>query len=239
MPLVAKGEVKGVLEIFHREFLDMDEERKSFLNMLAGQAALAIDNALMFESLEKANVELIMAYDATIEGWSQALELRDQETQGHSARVLDLTLQLSTYMRLPENDMQDIRRGVLLHDIGKMGIPDAILHKPGPLTDEEWEVMRKHPQYAFDMLAPIVYLRNSLDIPYSHHEKWDGTGYPRHLKGETIPLAARLFSIVDVYDALTSDRPYRKAWSKEKTIEYISGESGKHFDPRVVDSSSA
>ena len=236
VPLVAKGEVKGVLEIFHREFLDMDEERKSFLNMLAGQAALAIDNALMFESLEKANVELIMAYDATIEGWSQALELRDQETQGHSARVLDLTLQLSTYMQLPENDTQDIRRGVLLHDIGKMGIPDAILHKPGPLTDDEWEVMRKHPQYAFDMLAPIVYLRNSLDIPYSHHEKWDGTGYPRHLKGETIPLAARLFSIVDVYDALTSDRPYRKAWSKEKTMEYISGESGKHFDPRVVDS---
>jgi HD-GYP domain-containing protein (c-di-GMP phosphodiesterase class II) len=236
VPLVAKGEIKGVLEIFHRESLNMDEERKSFLEMLAGQAALAIDNALMFESLEKANVELIMAYDATIEGWSQALELRDQETQGHSARVLDMTLQLSAAMQLPENETQDIRRGVLLHDIGKMGIPDAILHKPGPLTDEEWEVMRKHPQYAFDMLAPIVYLRNSLDIPYCHHEKWDGTGYPRHLKSETIPLAARIFSIVDVYDALTSDRPYRKAWSKEKAIEYISGESGKHFDPRVVDS---
>ena len=235
VPLIAKGEVKGVLEIFHRGYLEMDEERKSFLEMLAGQAALAIDNALMFESLEKANVGLIMAYDATIEGWSQALELRDQETQGHSARVLDLTLQLAAAMNIPDNEAQDLRRGVLLHDIGKMGIPDAILHKPGPLTDEEWEVMRKHPQYAFDMLAPIVYLRNSLDIPYCHHEKWDGTGYPRHLKGETIPLAARIFSIIDVYDALTSDRPYRKAWLREKTIAYISEELGKHFDPRVVD----
>ncbi len=124
-------------------------------------------------------------------------------------------------MNLPDRETQDIRRGVLLHDIGKMGIPDSILHKPGQLTDDEWEVMRKHPQYAFDMLAPIVYLRNSLDIPYCHHEKWDGTGYPRRLKGETIPLAARIFSIVDVFDALTSDRPYRKAWSKEKTIKYI------------------
>jgi HD-GYP domain-containing protein (c-di-GMP phosphodiesterase class II) len=235
VPLTAKGEVKGVLEIFQRGPLDMDEERRSFLEMLAGQAALAIDNALMFESLEKANVELIMAYDATIEGWSQALELRDQETQGHSARVLELTLQLAAAMDLRDKESQDIRRGVLLHDIGKMGIPDSILHKPGQLTDEEWEIMRKHPQYAFDMLAPIVYLRNSLDIPYCHHEKWDGTGYPRQLKGETIPLAARIFSVVDVYDALTSDRPYRKAWSREKTIEHIIEQSGKHFDPRVVD----
>ncbi len=235
MPLMAKGEVKGVLEIFNRSPLEMNEEWKSFLEMLAGQAALAIDNALLFEGLEKANVELVMAYDATIEGWSQALELRDQETQGHSARVLDQTLRLASIMNLSDKEMQDIRRGVLLHDIGKMGIPDAILHKPGPLTEEEWETMRKHPKYAYDMLAPIVYLRNSLDIPYCHHEKWDGTGYPRHLKGETIPLAARIFSVVDVYDALTSDRPYRKAWSKEKTIEHIVGQSGKHFDPHVVD----
>jgi len=235
MPLIAKGEVKGVLEIFNRSPFDLDEERTSFLEMLAGQAALAIDNALLFESLEKANVELVMAYDATIEGWSQALELRDQETQGHSARVLELTLHLAAAMNLSDKETQDMRRGVLLHDIGKMGIPDAILHKPGPLTDEEWETMRKHPQHAYDMLAPIVYLRNSLDIPYCHHEKWDGTGYPRRLKGETIPLAARIFSVVDVYDALTSDRPYRSAWSKEKTIEYILEQSGKHFDPHIVD----
>ena len=235
VPLMAKGEVKGVLEIFNRSPLQIDEERRSFLEMLAGQAALAIDNALLFESLEKANVELVMAYDATIEGWSQALELRDQETQGHSARVLDLTLRLASAMKLSDKETQEVRRGVLLHDIGKMGIPDAILHKPGPLTEDEWVTMRKHPQHAYDMLAPIVYLRNSLDIPYCHHEKWDGSGYPRGLKGETIPLTARIFSVVDVYDALTSDRPYRGAWSKEKTVEYIIEQTGKHFDPHVVE----
>jgi GAF domain-containing protein len=234
-PLIAKGEVKGVLEIFHRAPLDLDEERTSFLEMLAGQAALAIDNALLFEGLERANVELTMAYDATIEGWSQALELRDQETQGHSSRVLELTLRLAAALGLSDKELKDIRQGVLLHDIGKMGIPDSILHKPGPLTDQEWEIMRKHPQYAYDMLAPIVYLRTSLDIPYCHHEKWDGTGYPRALKGETIPIAARIFSVVDVYDALTSDRPYRAAWSREEAIAYILEQSGKHFDPRIVE----
>ncbi|MCL4530215.1 MAG: GAF domain-containing protein [Chloroflexi bacterium] len=235
VPLVAKGEVKGVMELFHRARLDLDDERASFLDMLASQAALAVDNALLFESLEKANIELTMAYDATIEGWSQALELRDQETQGHSARVLDLALQLGAALGLSDRDLHDIRRGVLLHDIGKMGIPDSILHKPGPLTREEWTIMQKHPQYAYDMLAPIAYLRSALDIPYCHHEKWDGSGYPRGLKGETIPLAARLFAVVDVYDALTTDRAYRKAWSREKTIEYIISESGKHFDPAIVD----
>jgi HD-GYP domain-containing protein (c-di-GMP phosphodiesterase class II) len=234
-PLIAKGEVKGVLEIFHRTPLDLDEERTSFLEMLAGQAALAIDNALLFEGLERANVELTMAYDATIEGWSQALELRDQETQGHSSRVLELTLRLAAALGLSDKELKDIRQGVLLHDIGKMGIPDSILHKPGPLTDQEWEIMRKHPQYAYDMLAPIVYLRTSLDIPYCHHENWDGTGYPRALKGETIPIAARIFSVVDVYDALTSDRPYRAAWSREEAIAYILEQSGKHFDPRIVE----
>ena len=198
VPLIAKGEVKGVLEIFHRSPLDMDEERTSFLEMLAGQAALAVDNALLFESLEKANIELTMSYDATIEGWSQALELRDQETRGHSGRVLDLTLRLAEFMGLSGKEMQDIRRGVLLHDIGKMGIPDAILHKPGKLTDEEWEVMHKHPQFAYDMLLPIAYLRASLDIPYCHHEKWDGTGYPLGLKGETIPLPASVCAVAEV-----------------------------------------
>jgi HD-GYP domain-containing protein (c-di-GMP phosphodiesterase class II) len=235
LPLVAKGEVKGVLELFQRAPLELDDERKSFLEMLAGQAALAVDNAQLFEDLEKANIELTMAYDATIEGWSQALELRDQETQGHSDRVLDLTLRLAASMGLSDREMQAIRRGVLLHDIGKMGIPDAILHKPGPLTEEEWVTMRQHPQYAYDMLAPIVYLRNALDIPYSHHEKWDGSGYPRGLKAESIPLSARIFSVVDVFDALTSNRPYRGAWSRQKAIEHIGEQSGKHFDPHIVD----
>ncbi len=234
VPLMAKGEVKGVMELFHRARLDLDNERISFLDMLAGQAALAIDNALLFENLEKANIELTLAYDATIEGWSQALELRDQETQGHSIRVLDLTLRLGSVLGLSDRDLHDIRRGVLLHDIGKMGIPDSILHKAGPLTDEEWTIMRRHPQYAYDMLSSIAYLRSALDIPYCHHEKWDGTGYPRGLKGATIPLSARLFAVVDVYDALTNDRSYRKAWSKEKALEYITAESGGHFDPAIV-----
>jgi HD-GYP domain-containing protein (c-di-GMP phosphodiesterase class II)/uncharacterized protein YigA (DUF484 family) len=234
VPLIAKGEVKGVLEVFQRTALELDEERRSLLEILAGQAALAIDNAQLFEGLEKANLELTMAYDATIEGWSQALELRDQETQGHSNRVLELTLRLASAMGLPDGQLRDIRRGVLLHDIGKMGIPDVILRKPGPLSPEEWQIMRQHPQYAYNMLAPIVYLRNSIDIPYAHHEKWNGSGYPRGLKAETIPLAARIFSVVDVYDALTSNRPYRGPWSEEEAIEYIIEQSGHHFDPRIV-----
>jgi HD-GYP domain-containing protein (c-di-GMP phosphodiesterase class II) len=235
VPLLAKGEVKGVLELFHRAPIRFDEERRSLLEVLAGQAALAIDNAQLFEGLERANLELTMAYDATIEGWSQALELRDQETQGHSSRVLELTLSMASAIGLPDWQLRDIRRGVLLHDIGKMGVPDSILHKQGPLTPEEWQIMRQHPQYAFNMLAPIVYLRNALDIPYAHHERWNGQGYPRGLKGDTIPLPARIFSVVDVYDALISDRPYRKAWSEEKTLEYIVSQSGEHFDPQIVE----
>jgi HD-GYP domain-containing protein (c-di-GMP phosphodiesterase class II) len=129
----------------------------------------------------------------------------------------------------------DIRRGALLHDIGKMGVSDAILRKPGPLTDEEWVSMRKHPRFAYDMLTPITYLRKALDIPYCHHEKWDGTGYPRRLKGEQIPRVARIFAVVDVWDALTSDRPYRKAWSRKKALAYIRAQAGKHFDPEMVE----
>jgi HD-GYP domain-containing protein (c-di-GMP phosphodiesterase class II) len=126
------------------------------------------------------------------------------------------------------------RRGALLHDMGKLGIPDQILLKPGPLTDEEWVIMRKHPQYAYDMLSSIDYLRPALDIPYCHHEKWDGSGYPRGLKGEQIPIAARIFSIIDVWDALTSDRPYRPAWDRQRVIEYIENNSGMHFDPAIA-----
>lgn len=235
VPLIAKGEVKGVLEIFQRTPLRFDDERRSLLEVLAGQAALAIDNAQLFEGLERANLELTMAYDATIEGWSQALELRDQETRGHSSRVLELTLRMAAALGLPDWQLRDIRRGVLLHDIGKMGIPDAILHKPGPLSAEEWQIMRQHPQYAYNMLAPIVYLRNSLDIPYAHHEKWNGSGYPRGLKADTIPLAARIFSVVDVYDALTSKRPYRDAWPEKQALEYIADQAGQHFDPQIVE----
>ena len=185
--------------------------------------------------LREANAQLLSAYEATIEGWSHAMDLRDRETEGHSQRVTQLTVKMSQALGLGNDDIMHIRRGALLHDMGKIGVPDAILHKPGTLTDEEWVLMRKHPQFAYDMLYPIEYLRPALEIPYSHHEKWDGTGYPRGLKGEEIPMAARMFAVVDVWDALTSDRPYRPAWSEEEALKYIREQSGKHFDPSTVD----
>jgi putative nucleotidyltransferase with HDIG domain len=203
--------------------------------MLAGQAAIAIDNVELFEKLQGSNAELMMAYDETIEGWSRAMDLRDQETEGHTQRVSAITLKLANDMGFNTDEMVHIRRGALLHDIGKMGVPDSILRKPGPLTEEEWEIMQKHPHFAYEMLAPIAYLRTALDIPYCHHEKWDGTGYPRGLAGEQIPLAARMFAVVDVWDALRSDRPYRKAWPEDKVRTHIREQSGKHFDPRVTD----
>jgi HD-GYP domain-containing protein (c-di-GMP phosphodiesterase class II) len=234
-PLLAKGEVKGVLEIFHRARLDPDEEWVSFLETLAGQAALAIDNASLFQDLQRSNAELSLAYDATLAGWSHALDLRDRETEGHTQRVTETTLRLAARMNVPEASLVHLRRGALLHDIGKMGIPDSILHKPGPLSDEEWVIMRKHPTYAYEMLAPIAYLRSALDIPYCHHEKWDGSGYPRGLKGEAIPLAARIFAVVDVWDALCSDRPYRKGWPPDEVLAHIRAGVRTHFDPRVVE----
>ena len=186
-------------------------------------------------SLVEANNQLLFAYEATIEGWSHAMDLRDKETEGHSRRVTELTLQLAKEFGMSDDELLHIRRGALLHDMGKLGIPDSILHKPSTLSDEEWAVMRKHPQFAYDMLYSIEYLRPALDIPYCHHEKWDGSGYPRGLKNDEIPLSARLFAIVDVWDALTSNRPYRSAWTQEEALSYIQEQSGKHFDPQVVD----
>jgi putative nucleotidyltransferase with HDIG domain len=214
--------------------MEVDQEWVDFLESLAGQAGLAIDNATLFQNLQRTNLELGLAYESTLEGWSAALDLRDKETEGHTLRVTNLSQQLAEYMGFREKDLMHIRRGALLHDIGKMGVPDRILLKPDNLTGEEWEIMKLHPAYAYEMLSRIEYLRPSLDIPYCHHEKWDGTGYPRGLKGEEIPLFARIFAIVDVYDALTSDRPYRPAWTKERAIEHIKSLSGTHFDPRVV-----
>jgi len=187
------------------------------------------------EKLQKAHKRLLDAYEATIEGWSHAMDLRDRETEGHSRRVAELTIRLAQAMEMSEEEIVHIRRGALLHDMGKIGIPDSILHKPDKLTDIEWEVMQKHPQFAFKMLGSIEYLRESLDIPYFHHEKWDGSGYPQGLKGEQIPIAARIFAVADVWDALTSDRPYRSAWSGEEALAYIRDQSGKHFDPQVVE----
>jgi PAS domain S-box-containing protein len=234
VPLITKGQVKGVLEIFHREPFTTGQDWIDFLEILAGQAAIAIDNVTLFNDLQRSNVELTLAYDATIEGWSHALDLRDKETEGHTQRVADLTLRLAQAMGVSDHELIHIRRGTLLHDIGKMGIPDEILRKPASLDEQEWVVMRQHPLYAYDMLSPISYLRPALDIPYCHHEKWDGSGYPRGLAGEQIPLAARLFAVVDVYDALTSDRPYREAWSRKKALEYIQQQAGQHFDPEIV-----
>jgi len=235
VPLMAKGEVKGVLEVFHRTPFTADDSWLDFLETLAGQAAIAMDNAELFNNLQRSNANLMLAYDSTLEGWSRALDLRDNETEGHSQRVTEMTLRLAAALGMEENDLLHLRRGALLHDIGKMGVPDSILLKPGSLTDAEWEIMRRHPQYAYEMLLPVAYLHPALDIPYCHHEKWDGTGYPRRLKGEQIPLAARLFAIVDVWDALCSDRPYRPAWDQGKVREYIQSLSGTHFDPNVVE----
>ncbi len=235
VPLIAKGEVKGVLEIFNRSRLNPNREWLDFLETLGGQTAIAIENSMLFQDLQRSNFELAMAYEATIEGWSHALDLRDRETEGHTQRVTDMTLRLARKMGLSEERLVLIKRGALLHDIGKMGIPDYILHKPEELTPEEQAIMRQHPQLAYDMLEPIAYLRDALNIPYCHHEKWDGTGYPRGLAGTQIPLEARLFAIVDVWDAITTDRPYRKRWPQTQALEYIREQSGKYFDPQLVE----
>jgi len=234
VPLKARGQVQGVLQIYHRSPFLVSTDWLDFLQALAGQAAIAIDNAMLFEGMRKANVDLKMAYDATIEGWAMALEYRDQETLGHSRRVVELTERLAQEMGVEGEDLINIRRGAILHDIGKMGVPDHILLKQGPLTKEETDIMRQHPIYAKKMLSAIEFLKPALDIPYSHHEKWNGKGYPLGLKRENIPLAARIFAVVDVWDALNSKRAYREAWTKEVVIEYIRSQSGKHFDPDVV-----
>jgi PAS domain S-box-containing protein/putative nucleotidyltransferase with HDIG domain len=235
IPLAAEGRVKGVLECFHRAPIEPDAEWLGFAGMLAGQAATAIDNAALLEGLRRSNEELRAAYDATIEGWSRALDLRDKETEGHSRRVTEMALHLARAVGLGEADLVHIRRGALLHDIGKLGVPDAILHKTGPLTEEEWVAMRRHPGYAVEMLGPIQFLGPSLDIPHYHHERWDGTGYPCGLAGEQIPLAARIFAAVDIWDALRHDRPYRRAWPPERVREHLRTLAGNHLDPRVVE----
>lgn len=188
----------------------------------------------LVEDLRRANVELARTYDATLEGWVRALDMRDHKSEGHTQRVTDLTVRLAQAMGILGEELTSIRRGALLHDIGKIGIPDRILLKPGPLDEEEWKVMRLHPVYARQMLEPVPFLRPALDIPFCHHEKWDGTGYPSGLKGDQIPLAARIFAVVDVWDALRSDRPYKAAWPEQEARQHILAQAGKHFDPEVV-----
>jgi HD-GYP domain-containing protein (c-di-GMP phosphodiesterase class II) len=185
--------------------------------------------------LIRAHEDTVQAYDRTIEGWCKALELRDNVTEGHTQRVTDLTLLIAREMDIDEERLVHIRRGALMHDIGKMAIPDAILKKPSSLNSNEWNEMRRHPSYAYDMLSQISYLAPSLAIPHCHHEKWDGTGYPRGIKGQEIPLEARIFAVADVWDAIRSDRPYREAMSAAKALHYIEENRGRHFDPHVVD----
>jgi putative two-component system response regulator len=220
---LVKGKLARLLPVVRRILADAAERR----------ARRAAERALL-ESERQAALEVVTAYEATLEGWARALDLRDRETEGHSRRVTDLTVQLARKMGASEAECVHIRRGALLHDIGKMGIPDAILLKASPLTAEEWDIMRRHPVYAKELLSPIEYLRPALAIPISHHEKWDGSGYPDGLKGEDIPLAARIFAAVDVWDAVRSDRPYRSAWADAQAREHIAGLSGTHLDPKVV-----
>lgn len=235
LPLAAKGQAKGVLEIFHRSPLDPDAEWLDYAQTLAGQAAIAIDSATVYDELQRSHVELTLAYDTTLEGWSRALDLRDHATEGHTRRVTEMTLRLARAMGLTDAELVHVRRGAILHDIGKMAIPDAVLLKPGPLSEDEWKIMRRHPVYAYELLSPIPYLRPALEIPYCHHERWDGKGYPRGLQGEQIPLAARIFAVVDVWDALRSDRPYRRAWPEDRVMDYIRQAGGTHLDPRVLE----
>lgn len=235
VPLIAKGNIVGVLFLGNRSVTQNDQDWFDFLETLAGQAAMAIESLKSFEDLQRSNFELALAYNRTIEGWSYALDLRDRETKDHTMRVTEMTMILAKRAGMTEEEILHVKHGSLLHDIGKMGIPDSILLKDGPLTNKEWALMHKHPVFAYEMLFPIEYLRPALDIPYCHHERWDGTGYPRGLKRDEIPLAARLFAVVDVWDALSSDRPYRKAWPMEKILDYINSQSGTHFDPQVVE----
>lgn len=235
LPVIINEQLKGVLEVFNRTELSADPTWIEGLQSLGMQAAILIDNKGLFDGMEKANLDLLQAYNSTIEGWSLALDLRDKETEGHTLRVADMAVNFALYLGVSEDKIVHILRGSLLHDIGKVAVPDAILLKPGKLTEEEWEIMRQHPMHAYELLSHIDYLTPALDIPQYHHEKWDGTGYPYGLKGEAIPLAARLFALVDVFDALSSDRPYRNAWSRVDVLAYLSEQAGQHFDPDLVE----
>jgi HD-GYP domain-containing protein (c-di-GMP phosphodiesterase class II) len=227
VPMRSRDQITGVMEALNKKEGIFTQGDLEILLVIASQAAVAIQNAKLLKDIQD-------AYNSTLEGWSGALDLRDKETQGHSTRVAKMTVDLAEEMGISPALLPIYRQGALLHDIGKVGVPDNILLKPGPLTDAEREIMHQHPINAYNLLAPIAYLRPALDIPYCHHEKWDGTGYPQRLKGEQIPLPARIFSVVDVWDALSSTRPYRESWSKEKTQAYILSESGISFDPDIV-----
>jgi PAS domain S-box-containing protein len=232
VPLVAEDEALGVLWIGRDTSIGRDDVR--LLRAIADMTASALRREGLHDHLRRSHALLRDAYESTLEGWARALELRDGETEGHTRRVAEFTVQLARRMGFAGDDLADLRRGALLHDIGKMAIPDAILRKPGPLTQDEWAIMRQHPEYARSILEPIEFLHGATLIPYAHHERWDGSGYPQGLRGEEIPFPARVFAVVDVWDAVRSDRPYRPAWSAEAAVEYVEANSGVLFDPGVV-----
>ncbi len=243
VPLKAQNTMLGAIYADHRLLSNQFTPAKlETLNKFANQAAIALNNARLYASLKSAlgdlqiaHKELEDAYQSTLEGWAKALELRDESTEGHTQRVSNLAVKLASALGVKGEGLVNIRRGAILHDIGKMAIPDEILLKPGPLSQEERAVMQQHPKLAVSMLERIRFLRGVLEIPYLHHERWDGNGYPLGLAGEQIPLSARIFAVVDVWDAMTSDRPYRKALQRKKTLDHIRKQSGAHFDPAVVE----
>ncbi len=235
-PLKIKNDLIGVIYVDNRAHTGIfSADDLGMISAFANHAAVAIDNARLFDGLQESNAELEIAYQATLEGWVRALDMRDKETEGHTQRVTKLTQRLAKKMGVDDDALLHITRGALLHDIGKMAIPDSILLKQGSLTPEERILIQKHPVYAYEMLSPIKFLLPALDIPHCHHEKWDGSGYPQGLRGEEIPFAARIFSVVDVWDALIYDRPYRKGVAPGSVKKMITEQSGMHFDPRVVD----
>ncbi len=227
--------MKGVLELYFRSQFTADIEWQNFVETLAHQAATAIDDAHLFEQLQQSYTDLAVAYNSTIQGWARLLELRKVEPEGHSHSVSALSVELAGNLKVPEQELMHIYRGALLHDIGKLAIPDHILLKPGSLTEAEWAVIHTHPVLARDLLVSIDYLRSAAVIPYAHHEKWDGSGYPLGLAGTQIPLAARIFSVIDVWDTLMRDQPYRPAWSEPEATSHIRSRAGQDFDPTVVD----
>lgn len=235
LPLVTKKRIVGLMEVYQKGDLNEDGKSEEYLEALAGQAAMAIENHILFNDIIHKNNELLNAYATTIESFSRALDIRDADTEGHTLRVTRLALRFARLIGIEGEALTNFQYGCLLHDIGKIGIPDAILRKPGPLDTIEFEIMKKHTEYSIKIIEPIHYLKNAMTIPYGHHEKWDGTGYPNQLKGEEIPFEARIFAIVDVFDALTSDRPYRKAWKLESVLIYMKSQSKIHFDPELLD----
>lgn len=234
VPLMKSQEVIGTLIIENRPSYEFSTSDLEIALQFGSYAAIAVESARLYNGIINANEKLIQTYDSTLAGWAKALELRDRETEGHTQRVTNGTIKLARAFGIGDDELVHIYRGALLHDIGKMGIPDTILKKPGNLSEEEWVIMRQHPVYAYEWLSPIEYLQPALEIPYCHHERWDGTGYPRGLAGKDIPLSARIFSVIDVWDALSFDRPYRRAWPQAHVLEHIRSQAGKHFDPEIV-----